>query len=89
MSICILIIHPLAVLQAFLVRNQNEIPSKGFAYCLKIIEIVSHATFSSFFTLCRTVLLPAMYEFLPRSDDINQRFMTWHHHSIFLLKTEV
>ena len=42
MSICILIIHPLAVLQAFLVRNQNEIPSKGFAYCLKIIEIVSH-----------------------------------------------
>ena len=49
MSICILIIHPLAVLQAFLVRNQNEIPSKGFAYCLKIIEIVSHATFTSYF----------------------------------------
>ena len=29
-----------------------------------------------------------MYEFLPRSDDINQRFMTWHH-PIFFSETEV
>ena len=84
MSICILIIHPLAVLQAFLVRNQNEIPSKGFAYCLKIIEIVSHATFTSYFpTLPVCPTSSNVYEFLHRSDDINQRFMTWHHHSIF------
>ena len=74
---------PLRFYKHFSLETKMKFLLKALHIVWKLSKLSHMRLLRVIFPLCLSVLLPAMYEFLPRSDDINQRFMTWHHHSIF------
>ena len=79
---------PLRFYKHFSLETKMKFLLKALHIVWKLSKLSHMRLLRVIFPLCLSVLLPAMYEFLPRSDDINQRFMTWHH-PIFFSETEV